>query len=298
MNQGSAHAFSISRDGASTEGRREGHADSAPSEAQPPAFTKDDLGALDALNDFLERPHHVGLDSLKHSLSKGVTLMMELLGEDEAFIPHHLAYETEPAMAVANTSRKDRAKRRKEEEFYLWFLAIERLMREQMAAIFSSVFVRIEEVSQSIEEQIVSLNQQIASGRGDVEEAQEKRTVFKSFLERLKERRQQLEEAKAPEEMLEVGEALEEDVDALENGRFDPLKNKARDVAAFFSGLLARARAGQPAVVDSDESALLYDEPDYYNPYNDPFDDPYDTLEAEAEEEDAAMTDDADDGPA
>jgi|GEM_PF-2573591 len=256
-----------------------------------------DNEAIDTLNKFIARPHHIGFDNLKKSIRDGVSLMMELQGYETGLSLRHFAHGEESSLALADVLKSDDKKRQKAKEFQEWLEKIQRFFDKEFTKICTYLSSRIESIKQRVEMQIEVLDNTLcakntalfsaagAAGAATLKTAEAKKDRLKTFLSRLNEHDDKLEAADNTEELLEVEAKLEEDVISFERNNFDFEKTKqiGKGIATFFTTLFTAAPNTYTPAEEPVEDLFEYPDDPYYE---DPdVEDPYAALEDDTEED-------------
>lgn len=219
------------------------------------ALDDEDSIALQELNQFLSKPHSIGLDNLKESLRNMVQLMMELKGYKTGYQVHHLVRGEHSSMALAGILPADEEKRKRMEQFYKDLMELEKQMAKMFARIFKHVAQKIVAVERHLDAEIEAIDDKIDALADTPEEAavikskNVKRRKLLTFKKHVKQKAEELEDATTTEEVLEIQSDLAEDADDFRNDVFDPMGPK-RGTWDIFGKLTREAKRNQTQKID------------------------------------------------
>ncbi len=114
------------------------------------------------LEQFLQMPNSVGVDSLKQSLLKFVQLLLELIGLDTGAANQHLTHDEHKGLMVTGareTAFQRQKKRRRWEEI---MMELETLMSTHLEDVFTHVDNRIERLKLRVDSEIAAIDRAIA----------------------------------------------------------------------------------------------------------------------------------------
>ncbi len=197
------------------------------------------LRAMKELNDFLTKPHSIGLDNLKESLRNMIQLMMELKGYKTGYQVHHLVRGEHSSLAMAGVLESDEEKKKRIRRFYEMLEEIEKDMARQFAQVFSHVSRKVKTIKSNIKDQIEELDDRIEEMAETPEQAtaikraSKKRKTLVSFHNHITEHEEDLEEAANTAEIIAIEEQLNEDLQDFQQGTFDANQPKRSKLSVF-----------------------------------------------------------------
>ncbi len=180
-----------------------------------------EMEELSELDRFFSSPQSIGLDNVRESLRNVVQLMMELKGYATGYAIQNLVFATDLSLAMDGVLPGDDAKNQRIKDFWQRMYQLHEEMQRRIKEIFSHVATKIIDVKQSIDAQIERLDKEIEAAEeapGAANVVQEKKTKKRRLLglrRRVEEREEQLQEADTAQEIIEVEQALDQDIQSF-----------------------------------------------------------------------------------
>ncbi len=243
-------------------------------DSKPSPVTKDPAGhesPIDDLAKFLNREHSEELSEFKESLNKGLGILV-VIDDDETGIPLHLFAQGEDSSILSKKAlRLDKERRRSIRALLEWIESFEIMAKKVFKDFANYLSGRIDSIKTNAEKQIEVIDNVLsatksaakASGAGaaTIAAVEKKKSRLKSFIDRLTEHNENLENAKSTEELLEVETELEEDVVAYDKNT--TAKKNRNGLNAFFTGLYANVPNIESAFPEIEEELFdVFDEPE------------------------------------
>lgn len=201
--------------------------------------------AVSALDKFCSLSHHVGFGNLHRYLRDGVSYMQELQAYDTGLDLRHFAHEEGRSFALDGL---DIGKKKREQaiEFQRWLEKFITMIEGQFTEFKDFLCTRIDDIKTKVEEEIKLLDdavketRHLKGGTTTIRAVQERKERLKTFVKRLDMHKENITEAKAPEELIEVETVLEQEIEIYETKKSLPREYAEKasvGIAVLFAGL-------------------------------------------------------------